>query len=163
MVALSDADKSRARFHLGYNSIEGIPAQDIAQIEESMNEIRDNYAKQRVITQLDRCDRAFTRTEMSEEPKTSAELYIGDINRAVSRFDLGEAERRWWQNYLDETNILAQLLWAPNYWEPEALRYRTERTGAEYIMAVPGPADTAVGSNIYETLRSAGGFGLPAF
>ncbi len=33
--------------------------------------------------------------------------------------------------------------------DPFQARYRYERSGAEFIQALPGPADTAVGSRIY--------------
>jgi hypothetical protein len=32
-------------------------------------------------------------------------------------------------------------------------RYRYERSGAEFIQALPGPADVAVGSNVYLNLN----------
>jgi len=41
------------------------------------------------------------------------------------------------------------ILYVPNYKDPFQARYRYERSGAEYIQALPGPADTAVGSNLY--------------
>jgi hypothetical protein len=43
---------------------------------------------------------------------------------------------------------LAETLYVPNYRRPEVRRYAFERAGAEFIMAVPGPADTAVGSRM---------------
>ena len=39
-------------------------------------------------------------------------------------------------------------LYVPNYRRPEVRRYAFERSGAEFIMAVPGPADTAVGTRM---------------
>jgi hypothetical protein len=51
--------------------------------------------------------------------------------------------------YLYETNRLAHILYVPNYKDPFQARYRYERSGAEFIQALPGPADTAVGANIY--------------
>ena len=50
--------------------------------------------------------------------------------------------------YLREVDRLAETLYVPNYRRPEVRRYAFERAGAEFIMAVPGPADTAVGSRI---------------
>ena len=51
--------------------------------------------------------------------------------------------------YLRECDRLAETLYVPNYRRPEVRRYAFERAGAEFIMAVPGPADTAIGSRIY--------------
>ena len=48
-----------------------------------------------------------------------------------------------------ETNRLAQILYVPNYKDPMQARYRYERSGAEFIQALPGPADTAIGANVY--------------
>ena len=50
--------------------------------------------------------------------------------------------------YLRECDRLAETLYVANYRRPEVRRYAFERAGAEFIMAVPGPADTAVGSRI---------------
>ena len=58
----------------------------------------------------------------------------------------------WDEVYLYETNRLAQILYVANYKDPFQARYRFERSGAEFIQALPGPADTAVGANIYPTL-----------
>jgi hypothetical protein len=43
-----------------------------------------------------------------------------------------------------EVDRLAETLYVPNYRRPEVRRYAFERSGSEFIMAVPGPADTAV-------------------
>ena len=50
--------------------------------------------------------------------------------------------------YLREIDRLAESLYVPNYRRPEVRRYAFERAGAEFIMAVPGPADTAVGTRM---------------
>ena len=46
----------------------------------------------------------------------------------------------------ENANRLAETLYVANYRRPEVRRYAFERAGSEFIMAVPGPADTAVGS-----------------
>ena len=48
-----------------------------------------------------------------------------------------------------EVDRLAETLYVPNYRRPEVRRYAFERAGSEFIMAVPGPADTAVGSRMF--------------
>ena len=50
---------------------------------------------------------------------------------------------------LEKCDRLAETLYVPNYRRPEVRRYAFERAGAEFIMAVPGPADTAVGTRMY--------------
>ena len=39
-------------------------------------------------------------------------------------------------------------LYVPNYRNPEQARYRFNREGAEFIQALPGPADVAVGTRL---------------
>ena len=46
--------------------------------------------------------------------------------------------------YLREVDRLAESLYVPNYRRPDVRRYAFERSGAEFIMAIPGPADTNV-------------------
>jgi len=41
------------------------------------------------------------------------------------------------------------IFYVPNYRNPEQARYRFNREGAEFIQALPGPADVAVGTRIY--------------
>lgn len=149
MPSLSEIDKSRCRFHLGYGA--GIPAGDRARLEEAMNLLQDNYEEERILQQLDRCDRAFEATELLGDTSRFdvRELYSGDINRSILR-ESARDSRVWWENYLKEVDLLAaHPLWVPNYRRDENLRYRFARTGAEFIMAVPGPADTCVSENIF--------------
>lgn len=147
MPALSDLDKSRCRFHLGYGA--GTPAGDRARLEEGMNGLQDNYEVDRVKEMLDRCDNAFKLTEQGVEGRfETKELYVGDINRSIIREANGDS-RYWWENYLKETDNLAwHPLWVPNYRREANLRYRFARTGAEFIKAVPGPADSCVSDRL---------------
>jgi len=149
MPALSDVDKSRCRFHLGIGA--GVPAGDRARLEEAMNLLQDEYEVQRVRVLLDRCDRAFAATELLGDGGRfdSRELYAGDVNRSILRENTRDT-RIWWENYLKETDLLAaHPLWVPNYRREENLRYRFARIGAEFIKAVPGPADTCTADRIF--------------
>jgi hypothetical protein len=148
MPALSELDKSRTRFHLGYGA--GTPAGDRARIEEAMNGLQDDYEVNRVREILERCDRAFVLTEQNADGRyQSKELYVGDINRSIIREETNRTNRLWWENYLKETDLLAfHPLWVPNYRREENLRYRYARYGAEFIKAVPGPADSCVSDRI---------------
>lgn len=159
MAELSPHDQDRARFHLGYSCWFNIPAQDVAQFLEAVTTIPNDWTKVMVTKQLDRCDEAFDKSEMTEEPAVYKAIYAGDINRSEARFDIAQAGRRWWQNYLHETQILAMILHVPNYWMEENWRYRVERNGAEFIEAIPGVADTAIGANMYTYSTFGGGFG----
>jgi hypothetical protein len=50
---------------------------------------------------------------------------------------------------------LAETLYVANFKRPEVRAFGFERSGGEFIMAVPGPADTAVGTRmmLYENYR----------
>ena len=49
---------------------------------------------------------------------------------------------------------LAETLYVANYRREDVRRYAFERSGVEFIMAVPGPADTAVGTRIAQATGS---------
>lgn len=161
-MELTEVDKSRSRFHLGYGvSYAGIDAGDAAQLEEAMRDIKDEYMMRRVKEQLDICDEAW---ESAKATKTGfrydvRENYQGDINRAIVR-DSAKSLRIWEENYLRESDALAKLLWVPNYHRPEMMRYRFERAAAAFVKSIPGPADTAVSSRKLEFNNLAGSFGF---
>ena len=73
----------------------------------------------------------------------------GDVQRSIATTDPLKADEYSWELYLREVDRLAETLYVANYRRPDVRRYLFDRSGAEFIMAVPGPADTAVGSRIY--------------
>lgn len=163
MVALSDFDKSRCRFHLGYGSLSGIPDEDVARLEEAMETIFDFYQASRVHELLDGLDDLYSKTANGAGAPSYKELIAGDINRSVQRsVDPQQARKLAWENYLAETDKLAHQLWVANYWREEHLRYRYERSGGSFINLLKGVADTSVGATIAIQTAGAVGFGLPA-
>ncbi|QDP62715.1 MAG: hypothetical protein Tp158DCM1229571_29 [Prokaryotic dsDNA virus sp.] len=153
-MKLSNFDKSRVRYHLGYYLV-SVPAGDYARLEEAMNTVPDDYFYRKIVNQIGRCDTAEAKTEVASAPSTRIESIAGDVDRTIRSSNTKDALKTWDDIYLYETNRLAQILYVPNYKDPFQARYRYERSGAEFIEALPGPADTAVGSNIYlhSTLR----------
>lgn len=147
-MQLSTLDKSRVRYHLGYFTV-SVPAGDYARLEESMNTIPDSFFYRKIIYHLGRCDTAERKTEVATSPSTRIEKIEGDVDRTISSSNAREALKVWDEIYLYETNALAAILYVPNYKDPFQARYRYERSGAEFIQALPGPADNAVGSNVY--------------
>ena len=147
-MQLSTLDKSRVRYHLGYFTV-SVPAGDYARLEESMNTIPDSFFYLKIIYHLGRCDTAERKTEVATSPSTRIEKIEGDVDRTISSSNAREALKVWDEIYLYETNALAAILYVPNYKDPFQARYRYERSGAEFIQALPGPADNAVGSNVY--------------
>mgnify|MGYP006061738887 FL=1 len=147
-MELSDFDKSRVRYHLGYFTV-SVPAGDYARLEEAMNTIPDSFFNDRIIFQLGRCDTAEKKTEVASTPSTRLETIAGDVDRTIRSSNAKDALKIWSEIYLYETNRLAGILYVPNYKDPMQARYRYERSGAEFIQALPGPADTAVGSRMH--------------
>lgn len=151
-------DKSRCRFHLGFNVGANIPAGDIARLEEAMCRIPDEYWMGQLLNHLDRCDKAWKLTEVfrnEEQPMPSrVERITGDTDRAIYQSDPIKSERDYREIYLREVDRLAESLYVPNYRRDEVRRYAFERAGAEFIMCVPGPADTAVNTRVAQVTGS---------
>ena len=147
-MELSDFDKSRVRYHLGYFTV-SVPAGDYARLEEAMNTVPDSFFVDKIIVQIGRCDTAEKKTEVASTPSTRLETIAGDVDRTIRSSNAKEALKIWSEIYLYETNRLAGILYVANYKDPAQARYRYERSGAEFIQALPGPADTAVGSRMH--------------
>ena len=117
-----------------------------------MARIPDSYWYERITEQLDRCDRAYNVSQVfktTDQPQPSRiERITGDTDRAIYTSDPLKAARDYWEVYLREVDQLAETLYVPNYRRPDVRRYAFERSGAEFIMALPGPADTAVGTRV---------------
>lgn len=153
-MELSDYEKSRARFHLGLNTGANLPAGDIARFEEAVARIPDSYWYSRITEHLDRCDKAYRvsqifRDETQPQP-SRIERITGDTERAIYQSDPVKADRDYWEIYLREVDRLAETLYVPNYRRDEVRRYAFERAGVEFIMAVPGPADTSVATRLVQ-------------
>lgn len=157
-MELDEHNKSRARFHLGYNVGANLPAGDIARLEEAMARIPDGYFFARVIEHLDRCDKAYRVSQIfrvEDQPQPSRiERITGDSDRAIFQSDPLKAARDYREVYLREVDLLAETLYVANYRRDEVRRYAFERAGVEFIMAVPGPADTAVGTRVLQATGS---------
>ena len=146
--------QSKVRWHLGYN-ITSIPAGDQARLEEVINNVQDSFWVSKIIEQVSRCDEAEKRTDMTGSinndniPKNRVESILGDVDRTVSTSDFRQTLKTWTEIYIYETDRLAMHLYVPNYRNPEQARYRFNREGAEFIQALPGPADVAVGTRLF--------------
>ena len=158
-MQLSEYDKARARFHLGYNSGAQIPAGDRGKLEEAMSLIPDEYWHDQIIYHLKRCDVAwkasaaipddFLEGSTSRLNPSRQEFITGDVQRQISTSDPLKGDSYFREIYLREVDRLAESLYVPNYRRPDVRRYSIERSGAEYVMALPGPADTSVGSRLW--------------
>ena len=83
------------------------------------------------------------------------EEIAGDVQRTIRTTDPLKADADSYELYLRECDRLAETLYVANFKRPEVRAFGFERSGAEFIMAIPGPADTAVGTRImlYENYR----------
>ena len=145
--------QSKVRWHLGYN-LTSIPAGDQARLEEALNNVQDSFWVSKIVEQIGRCDEAEKRTDMTGSinndtvPRNRIESIAGDVDRTVATSDFRETLKTWTEIYIYETDRLAMHLYVPNYRNPAQARYRFNREGAEFIQALPGPADVAVGTRL---------------
>lgn len=152
-MELDEYLKSKTRFHLGFNAGAQIPAGDRSRLEEAMALIPDEYWYRQIVNHLRKCDVAFDAAEYydldnGQVNASRIEQIAGDVQRTIRTTDPLKGDEYAWEIYLREVDRLAETLYVPNYRRPEVRRYAFERAGAEFIMAIPGPADTAVGSRI---------------
>ena len=159
-MQLDENLKSRVRFHLGFNAGAQIPAGDRARLEEAMALVPDEVWYNEIVYQVMRCDiawksSAFFPDDYLDPEGTGSfnfsrlESIAGDVSRSISTSDPLKADADFREVYLREVDRLAETLYVPNYRRPEVRRYAFERSGAEFIMAVPGPADTSVGTRLW--------------
>ena len=154
-MELDDLSKSKIRWHLGFNAGSMIPAGDRARLEEAMSLIPDEYWYGEIINHIRRCDVAYENSEYFPRDANGSPNYsrleqiAGDVARTMATSDPLKGDEYFREIYLREVDRLAESLYVPNYRRPEQRRYAFERAGSDFIMAVPGPADTAVGSRIH--------------
>lgn len=123
-----------------------------------MARVPDSYFYSRVIEHLDRCDKAYKVSQVfrvEDQPQPSRiERITGDTDRAIYQSDPLKAAKDYREVYLREVDLLAETLYVANYRREEVRRYAFERGGVEFIMAVPGPADTSVGTRVMQATGS---------
>ena len=158
-MELDEYLKSKVRYHLGYNSGAQIPAGDRARLEEAMALVPDELWYQELVYHIKRCDNAWKVSAYFPDDINDVggsgivnfskqEVISGDVQRTISTSDPLKGDEYFREIYLRECDRLAETLYVANYRRPEVRRYAFERAGSEFIMAVPGPADTAVGSRV---------------
>ena len=146
---LDDYNFSRVAYHLAYN-IATVPAGDHARLVEACNSIPSEFYNDKIVQQIERCEEAERFTELADGRATSRqETILGDVSRSINIQDKRETARIWRENYMYECDRLAQQLYVPNYRDPVAARYRFERSGGEFIQAIPGPPDVSRSDRLY--------------
>ena len=158
-MELDEHLKSKVRYHLGFNSGAQIPAGDRSRLEEAMALVPDELWYDQIVYHVKRCDNAWQVSayfpDDINEPGGSGivnfsrqEVISGDVQRTISQSDPLKGDEYFREIYLRECDRMAETLYVANYRRPEVRRYAYDRAGSEFIMAVPGPADTAVGSRM---------------
>ena len=146
---LDDYNFSRVAYHLAYN-IATVPAGDYARLVEACKSIPSEFYKDKNVQQIERCEEAERFTELADGRATNRqETILGDVSRSINIQDKRETARIWRENYMYECDRLAQQLYVPNYRDPVAARYRFERSGGEFIQAIPGPPDVSRSDRLY--------------
>jgi|TARA_R110002126_G_scaffold131029_1_gene274693 hypothetical protein len=146
---LDDFNFSRVAYHLGYN-IATVPAGDYARLMEACNSVPSEFYFDKIVQQVERCEEAERLTELATGRATSRqETILGDVSRSINIQDKRETAKIWRENYLYECDRLAHMLYIPNYRDPVAARYRFERSGGEFIQAIPGPPDVSRADRLY--------------
>lgn len=158
-MELDEYQKSKVRYHLGYNSGAQLPAGDRARLEEAMALVPDELWYNEIVYHIKRCDNAWKVSAYLPDdildPNgqgivnfSRQEIISGDVQRTISQSDPLKGDEYFREIYLRECDRLAETLYVGNYRRPDVRRYAFDRAGSEFIMAVPGPADTAVGSRM---------------
>jgi hypothetical protein len=139
MPALDDTYKRLARWHL-VGTGGGVPAGDLARIEEAINEIPDDQALLKVKQAINWCESAWADLQFFQNTITmNAESYAGDINRIVTRAQKGKQVAEFYEEvYYKRVDMLARILWVPEYRTPNSDVHRYARHGGEYVKSLPG-------------------------
>ena len=146
---LDDFNFSRVAYHLGYN-IATVPAGDYARLIEACSSIPSEFYFDKIVQQIERCEQAERLTELSTGDASSRqETILGDVQRSITVQDKQQVARVWRENYMYECGRLAEMLYVANYKDPVAARYRFERSGGEFIQAIPGPPDVSRADRIF--------------
>ena len=154
-MELDDYQKSKVRYHLGYNAGAQLPAGDRARLEEAMALVPDDLWYNEIVYHIKRCDIAWKASaaipDDYNDPNGSQtlnpsrqEIISGDVQRTINTSDPLKGDDYFREIYLRECDRLAETLYVANYRRPEVRRYAFDRSGSEFIMAIPGPADTSV-------------------
>jgi hypothetical protein len=147
--ALDDFNFTRVQYHLGYN-IATVPAGDFARLQLACNSIPSQFFYDKIVQQIERCEDAERLSELATGRATSRqEIILGDVSRTISVQDKREVANIWRENYIFETDRLAQLLFVANYRNPMTNRFRFERSGASYVQALPGAPSMSRADRIY--------------
>ena len=148
-MELSERDKDRARFHLGYTNYSGISHYDVLDFEQSVRQIRSEVIMGYIKSTLDTLDQILVyRDPTSQDSYTQIQKFAGDINR--TRIDQSPVQtmKLWEQIYNKHCSYLANYLFVRNFngasWDDRFIKGSTV-----FASTVPGNAMPNTGSRIF--------------
>ena len=148
-MELSERDKSRVRFHLGYADYAGIQTGEVEQLETAMSTVRDEVVLTYIRNYLDTLDAIFlAKDPTNPDSFTQIQLFAGDINRTRTDKSPITTMKQWGEIYRQYCDELANTLFVTNFRNKD-YAYRFSRSGSAYINAVPGMAVPNIGSRIF--------------
>lgn len=148
-MELSERDKSRVRFHLGYADYVGIQAGEVEQLETAMSTIRDETIQVYIRKYLDTLDAIFDlKDPTNPDSFTQIQLYAGDVNRTRTDKSPVQTAKLWGEVYMRYCDELAQTLYVSNFRNKD-YAFRFARGSSSYINAVKGMAVPNIGSRIF--------------
>ena len=148
-MELSQRDKSRVRFHLGYADNAGIQAGEVEQLETAISTIRDEVILIYIRKYLDTLDAVFeAKDPTNPDSFTQIQLFARDINRTRTDKSPVQTMELWGKIYKHYCDELANVLFVTNFRNKD-YAYRFSRSSSSYINAAPGMAVPNVGSRIF--------------
>lgn len=156
MSKLTPTDRDRIRSHLGYDRTAAIPAAAAIRLQYAFDGEYSDFTLTGVNGiryWLDRCDRYLIATDPTAGDQfTTRTQIIGDVNRSTTTTTVADL-KNWWDEYLRQTDQLANKLSVPNFRRSETARYLFMRWGDDYVKSIPGVPDNAVGDRIWFSLN----------
>ena len=91
-MQLNDFQKSKVRFHLGYNAGAQVPAGARSRLEEAMALVPDSYFYDQIVYQINRCEVAWKQSQFYSDAGlpvgfSRLEEIAGDVQRTIRTTD----------------------------------------------------------------------------
>jgi hypothetical protein len=149
-MRLSQAEKERVRFHLGY--VEGGPQSSRTVLEYRMDNLRSHQHRQLLQQDISRCDYALSRLGLDDQATavTNSTITIGDLDRNTTVY-ASEPMKRRQKAYHEACGLLAMHLGVELLLSDDCQwQYTLEEVK---VPPPPGPADTIIESKIRANRR----------
>lgn len=148
-VRLSDTEKEKVRFHLGY--VEGGPSSSRTVLEFRMDNLRNHLHRQLVQDDITRCDYALSKLGLDDQSTqvTSATITVGDLDRSTTVYG-SESMRRRQKAYYESCSLMSMHLGVELLLGEQQWQYTLEQVK---LPPPPGPSDTIIEGKIAASRR----------